>query len=1605
MQTRIQFPTLTVRFILHIRVVNPVRLFDKKHWHALITALLCVSAWISVGLQPVSAQITSETYVGTTTETGTSTMPNPGGCTPDPIVYTLTGSPADVTIQVTGSLVNPGSFTGTRTVGGWTITETVPTQICPSGVPNVPPFTVPGYSTQFPVAGSSSPISGTGGTGEPFSSVVSVPGGTVTTSSSITVAPVTGVVTLTITTHGIIVTGTDTEDTTYSQILTRTSYTNQTSVASEIYKAAGCQCSASDPDGGTDPIRLGVGNLYEEIPDYTTQGRNPLSFTRYYNSAADTNSVMVALGHNWRSTYDRYLRISAGSVVAERSDGQELTFTTNSGSWTSDSDVDVQLLQSGSTWTLIDSDDTVETYNSSGLLSSVVARDGYAQTMSYNSSNQLATVADSFNRKLQLAYHTNLLYTVTAPNGLVMTYGYNSSSVTPGKLDRLATVTYSTTPQTSQAYVYENSSYPFAMTGMIDEDGNRYVTWSYDSSGRANSSQHAGGAVLTTITYNADGSCSVVNALGLTQVYKFTTVQSIPKLTEVDRLATATTAAATMTYSYDANGYIANISDWNANLTSLVTDIHDQPLTNNQAVGTLQARTTAATYLANFHLPVQIVAPRKTTTFTYDGYGNPLTRTETDTSTGTVPYSTSGQTHIWTNTFDNLGHLLTSAGPRTDVLATNKYTYDGSNNLSAITDPLGHVTQITNYNGSGLPQTMIDANGVTNRFTYDIRDRLLTRVVLAASGNATNTFGYDSAGQLTSIILPDGSLLDYQYDAAHRLQSVSNSLGESITYTLDAAGNIIQQNTKNTGVSIVKSQSRVFDQLGRMLQDIGASSQTNTYAYDANGNQISFTDGLNNSTSQAFDALNRLSMVLDPLSNLTTSGYDAQDNLVSVTDPRSLVTSYVYNGFGQMIQESSPDKGTTVYKLDKAGNRTNEVDARGIVTQRTFDNLNRVTAETFPASSGENITFSYDATTSGYFGIGRLTSYTDESGSTTLTYNQRGDVISTTRTIGGQAYTTAYGYNIADNITNITYPSGHIITYSRDSQRRINSVTYRPSVAGTPTLLATNVTYMPFGPISGLLYGNGLARTNIYDKDYRLTAITTLAGITNIQNLGFAYNVANNIVAISDNLASARSQAFDYDPDYRLTQAVGLYGTDKYTYDSDGNRLTRTAGNVTETYHYSSTANQLQSTVKSGVTRNLSYALNGNAVSDNRGTATTLGFTYGNRNRYSTFTTAGSTTATYKYNALGERLIKTAGTATTDYHYNEKGHLIAESQSSGAVIREYVWLDDMPLAQIETSGTIYFIHPDHLNRPQKMTDVTRNIVWDNEQQPFGEAVPPTLTPAGYNASKQFQITFNAAPNNNYILQASTNLSTSLWVSLATNSTPFNFADAGSSSYRMRFYRGLFATNANIASVTNNLRLPGQYFDAESGLNYNLMRDYDPTLGRYAEADPIGLNGGINLYEYVFNNSLNGIDPFGLSCDSSPYSVATSDNTYGAYPALEKKTRWVPTAIGQGTWESYYQYANTAPGDPWPAIKIAMDWNPLIKTPWGAIQLIVTVHDYGNHEADDNQLFIAILGLVPGPFDKIVTGMGQLYDLDKMSRSSSSKNNKNPSQPAGGGGNQ
>ena len=1131
-----------------------------------------------------------------------------------------------------------------------------------------------------------------------------------------------------------------------------------------------------------DPITISNGNLFEEVTDYTTAGANALAFTRYYNSLAGGNTLAVRLGLHWRSNYDRYLRIvSASSVIAERPDGQEVAFTLNTGVWTADSDIDLRLIASGTTWTLTDADDTVETYRSSGtpsaLLQSIQARTGYLQTMQYDSGNQLTGVIDSYQRSLNFTYDNGLLRSVATPDALVLTYGYTPA----GDRTQLTSVTFSTSPATSLTYLYELPEMPSALTGILDENGNRYATWTYDGTGRALSSQLGDGAERTTVSYNdTDGSRTVTLPLGVQAVYKFTTLQGVPKVTEIDRVAAGGVAAAKSTFSYDSNGYLAAVTDWNGNRTTYVNDAHGQPTTTVEAAGTAQARTTTTLYHATLHLPLRTVEPGLTTAFTYDASGDLLTRTATDTTNATVPYVTNGQSRTWTYTWAN-ALPATVKSPRTDVQAVQRFTYGSDGALTAVTNALGQTTRVTEHMPGGLPLTLVDPNGVSTTLTYDSRLRPATSTVMTSAGLLTTTYTYDPAGNLVTVTQPDGSAVTNTFDAAHRLTAVTDLSNQSIRYTLDALGNRTRTETLDAGGTRQRTRGASFDALGRLVRQTGGAGQTTTHAYDSNGNRVSVTDPLSRVTTQEFDALNRAVRITDSARGMTNVVYDAQGRPVSVTDPKGSATTYVYNGFGERIQRISPDSGTTVYRYDLNGNVTQIVDGAGSVVNYTYDALDRVLTANYPGDPAVNVTYKYDEPDAGV-GVGRLTSVTDAAGTLSRTYDERGNVVSEVRRRGGVTLATAYAYDAADRLVSVGYPSNWTVDYVRDAMGRTTAVSVRGPGAGEPVPIVSSAGYQPFGPVNGLQFGNGVVETRSYDPDNRLTALSD-AGTAGVQNLTYAYDAANNVTSISDGLKAASSQTFGYDTLGRLTAATGGYGAYRYTYDGLGNRLTQSLGGAATTYSYAARSNQLTAVGQ----QSIGYTGAG-AVTNIGG----MSLAYSQAGRLAAVTAGGNPVAQYTYDGFGQRLVKVgAVTGTTLYQYDRAGHLLEETDDQGSPLVDYIYLGDTPVAALAPNeGKVYFLHTDRLDTPQIATDSSQTAVWAASYGPFGEM---TTTP------------------------------------------------------------GL---------IVQNLRLPGQEFDIDTGLNHNGARDYVPAWGRYLQPDPIGLAGGLNAYAYARANPVNTVDRTG-----------------------------------------------------------------------------------------------------------------------------------------------
>jgi RHS repeat-associated protein len=797
---------------------------------------------------------------------------------------------------------------------------------------------------------------------------------------------------------------------------------------------------------------------------------------------------------------------------------------------------------------------------------------------------------------------------------------------------------------------------------------------------------------------------------------------------------------------------------------------------------------------------------------------------------GTPPAGVRRWTYTYCDVVDGsqcpiVGLLLSVDGPRTDVSDVTHYSYyfatdesgcataggacHRAGDLWKVTDALGHVTQTVSYDKNGRPTEVMDPNGVVTTFSYTPRGWLHTRSV----DGATTTVDYDNVGNVTKVTQADGVFTSYTYDDANRLISITDALGNHIDYTLDAAGHRIAEKTYASGSSTPsRSLSRQYNTVGELMKTLDAYSHATTYAYDPNGNRTDATDALGIITHSSYDALNRLAQTIrnyqgtdTATANTTTSyAFDSRDNLTQVTDPDSLTTRYIRDGLNDLGQLQSPDTGTSSYTYDAAGNRITKTDARGVVSTYSYDALNRLSAIGYPTST-LNVHYYYDEPNSttgcaSSYPIGRLTRMTDVTGMTRYCYDSHGNVVSKTQTLtaGSLTTTVSYGYDAADRLMGVGYP-GLSIQYLRDADGRISTVREPPHAifGGEIEVSVSGISYLPFGPATQYTFDSGNQVLNkTYDANYRATDITGSA-----LTLHFKRDAVGNITA-EGNAAGVPtpSETYQYDPLYRLQQVGNASGIpcQSYTYDKTGDRLSRTTAGQTpsDTYSYTPSTHHLIG-ISGYDPSSRAMDANGN-TSAFQANGWMYGLGYDDTNRLTLVQQNGATAATYGINGKGERVSKNVAGTQTAFVYDESGKLLFER--NGNANRAYIWADDTLVATVDNATTIDYVYTDHLGTPRAAKGITSGV--------------------SSSSATADTITFNGAGW------------TWPWLQNPFGERP--------------------ASGAN--GYTLNLRYPGQYYDSETGLNYNYFRDYEPATGRYVQSDPLGLFGGqTSTYSYAKNS--------------------------------------------------------------------------------------------------------------------------------------------------------
>ncbi|WP_082607114.1 RHS repeat-associated core domain-containing protein [Lysobacter sp. Root983] len=503
-----------------------------------------------------------------------------------------------------------------------------------------------------------------------------------------------------------------------------------------------------------------------------------------------------------------------------------------------------------------------------------------------------------------------------------------------------------------------------------------------------------------------------------------------------------------------------------------------------------------------------------------------------------------------------------------------------------------------------------------------------------------------------------------------------------------------------------------YDELGRPIKVSGNNGQSIRYIYDANGNITSVTDAQGRQSSIQYDALDRPNVVTNAENKSTTIVHDGNDAVIQVTDPRGLSTHYARDGFEQPWSQSSPDTGSTTFEYDEAGLRTKLKRNDGSELSFSYDGLGRLISQ---AGGGETRVYGYDWC--GH-GIGRLCG-AEGQGSIYFGYKSDGRLAVTRELWGGHDDWMLYDYDGYGRLSGVNY-GGAYANYSYTSGQLSHVYLYDGT---TNHPIATNIVHRPYGGIEGWTYGNGLTRRYNYDLDGRITGISVGDAHSVLQSLTYAYNTSNEITAITNGIDASMNQNFGYDLVSRLT-SVTSSKNESITYDNNGNRtLTNWIAPIYNVVD--SASNRINSDYNGVPGAGISYThdARGNRSSQSW-SGSTATFSYDPFNRLRSLartadttylspgyvmTTYPAGTTTYSVNALDQRVAKSGPLGTHRFVYGGTGNKLLSEYTGGAWHR-YIWLGDEPIA-LQRNNQLYFIHTDHLSRPEIVSDSTKVVQW------------------------------------------------------------------------------------------------------------------------------------------------------------------------------------------------------------------------------------------------------------------------------------------------------
>jgi RHS repeat-associated protein len=786
------------------------------------------------------------------------------------------------------------------------------------------------------------------------------------------------------------------------------------------------------------------------------------------------------------------------------------------------------------------------------------------------------------------------------------------------------------------------------------------------------------------------------------------------------------TGAELYHFDYDANGLFIQVTDVNGLHTQIKRDAQGRVQSITSPYGQVTSLAVDSNgYLSNILLPsgdqykmsyldsglmTSFTKPNgATSTFNYDSQGNLAKDQNALNGFLSLLSSTSGQ---------NTSTSATTAESRTSTYQIQADPVSGLYTRTSI-DPAGLTSTHTELpNNGSYADTAVDNMSTTSQVAADSR-------FLGQSYYVSQQVQRSPAGLTTSIGINKANVVS---DPSNPLSLVSQTISKTVN---------------------AKTSTSVFNATTRTLTLTSAAGRQTQIIVDTKEHPVQMNDPNLSSTQISYDANGRTSQILKGATHLTSYTYDSNGYVNSATNALGHATNYKNDGVGRALTTTLADGRTFQYSYDGNGNLTSVTPSGKNTHILSINLLDLISGYLPPAISGANtptqysynldkqltlitrpdgrvVQYNYDpvkgrlntiATSNGnysytYFSTGGHIASILSPDNVMLGFTYDGSLLKSVARTGGTPATVSFNYDNDMRLTSEAVSGGSSISYTYDNDN-------------LPTQIGLEA--LSYDSQNGLLLGSsisGVISSLGYNTYGEITSDVTKRGTTNVFSLSMTKDALGRVQSKTEVSPSGTNIfAYSYDASERLTdvQKNGVPFS-HYDYDSNSNRIAGNVNGAAVTASYDE-----QDRLVAYGANSYTYNLNGEILTKVTGAQTT-NYSYDSVGNLKSVTLPSGKVISYLIDGQNRRIAKSVnGTLQFGYVYSSQTKLIAVTNAAGQILQQYVYgkKSNLPDYIITGSGT-YSVSSDQVGSPRVIVNVATGAVAEEiTYDEFGNIISDT----------------------------------------------------------------------------------------------------------------------------------------------------------------------------------------------------------------------------------------------------------------------------------------